>query len=219
MAVALIALVIALGGTAIAAKHYLITSIGQIKPAVRAKLTGRHGPAGPVGPTGPMGAVGATGPKGDTGAKGDTGDTGPAGPVSIRTASRSFSLCSPSGGFCGATPTSDTVTMTSIAAGSYLLQAVVDVTDGFSGSSGAVACTLFSGTDSDVGQVDLSNPSSASAPVFRFGTIVVEITHTFVSAGNAQLSCSASGTSFPPNLTARISATKASSVTNEAVTS
>lgn len=67
------ALVIALTGSAIAAKRYLITSTRQIKPGVLAQLKGKTGPAGPKGD------AGATGAKGDTGAAGAKGDTGAAG--------------------------------------------------------------------------------------------------------------------------------------------
>jgi hypothetical protein len=55
-----LALLLAMGGTAIAANHYLITATGQIKPAVLKKLRGRTGPAGPQGREGPQGP--ATGP-------------------------------------------------------------------------------------------------------------------------------------------------------------
>ncbi len=71
--IALLALFFALGGTAIAAKHYLITSAGQIKPSV---LRALHGATGPAGPTGAAGATGATGP---------VGPQGPAGPVNLST--------------------------------------------------------------------------------------------------------------------------------------
>lgn len=57
-AVALVVLFFALGGTALAAKHYLITSTGQIKPSVLSKLRGNTGPAGPVGPQGTQGPAG-----------------------------------------------------------------------------------------------------------------------------------------------------------------
>ena len=76
------ALVIALTGSAIAAKTYVITSKKQIAPKVLKQLKGKRGPAGPRGETGPAGAkgdMGATGAKGDTGATGPKGDTGAAG--------------------------------------------------------------------------------------------------------------------------------------------
>jgi hypothetical protein len=74
-AIALVALFFALGGTAIAAHHYLITSTKQIKPSVLKKLklpgatgargaAGASGPQGPAGPQGPQGAQGPQGPQG-----------------------------------------------------------------------------------------------------------------------------------------------------------
>lgn len=54
-AIALAALFIALGGSALAAKHYVITSPAQIKPSVLQKLKGRQGPRGPEGPQGASG--------------------------------------------------------------------------------------------------------------------------------------------------------------------
>ena len=101
MIVAILALVMSMGGTATAAK-FLITSSKQIKdgavtgrdvkdrslganelsPAALAALSGdkggpRAGSAGPAGATGPRGATGAQGP---AGAKGETGAQGAAGP-------------------------------------------------------------------------------------------------------------------------------------------
>jgi hypothetical protein len=49
---ATLALVLAMGGTAMAAHHYLIHSIKQVSPHVRTQLRGRRGPAGPPGPSG-----------------------------------------------------------------------------------------------------------------------------------------------------------------------
>lgn len=57
------ALFVALGDTAAAAHHFLITSTKQIKPSVINALR-RPGPAGPVGPSGPQGSAGAQGPAG-----------------------------------------------------------------------------------------------------------------------------------------------------------
>lgn len=59
--IALFALFFALGGTAIAAHHYLISSTSQIKPSVLRSLhgnAGRPGPAGAAGPAGPQGPAG-----------------------------------------------------------------------------------------------------------------------------------------------------------------
>jgi hypothetical protein len=96
--------VFALGGTAVAAKHYLITSTGQIKPSVLKQLKGNVGPRGPQGIQGELGprgiagpqgaqgfagaagapganAVGVTGNEGEEGLKGATGEAGPTGPA------------------------------------------------------------------------------------------------------------------------------------------
>jgi len=62
MAVTAVAVFFALGGTAIAARHYLITSTSQIKPSVLSDLRGKSvfpGPEGPEGKPGPAGQLGA----------------------------------------------------------------------------------------------------------------------------------------------------------------
>src|SRR5947208_1588884 len=84
MLVALLALVLAMGGSAVAATVITRKQIkdGTIQTKDLAKKTvkslkGKAGPTGPIGPIGPAGAkgdTGATGPKGD---KGDQGDPGP----------------------------------------------------------------------------------------------------------------------------------------------
>jgi hypothetical protein len=88
--VAVIALVLAMGGGAYAAKRYLITSTKQIKPSVLKQLKGASGKPGasgapgPAGPTGPAGAgaagpAGPQGPAGPAGAPGSEGKEGPPG--------------------------------------------------------------------------------------------------------------------------------------------
>jgi hypothetical protein len=72
-AISLLALVLALSGSAVAAK-YIITSTKQIKPSVLKALKGKGGAAGP------QGDAGAAGPAGLQGTKGDSGATGAAGP-------------------------------------------------------------------------------------------------------------------------------------------
>jgi collagen triple helix repeat protein len=74
--VATMALVFAMGGSAIAAKHYLISSTNQINPKVLKKLRGNHGNRGNTGasgPQGPSGAAGAAGAPGTPGAPGANG--------------------------------------------------------------------------------------------------------------------------------------------------
>ncbi len=74
---ALVALVLAMGGGAYAAKNVVITKLSQIAPSVQKKLKGKQGPAGPAGP---QGAAGSAGAKGDTGPRGPEGPKGPEGP-------------------------------------------------------------------------------------------------------------------------------------------
>jgi hypothetical protein len=77
--VATLALLFAMSGGALAAKHYLINSTKQINPKVLKKLTGKKGHTGLQGPTGLQGATGpqgAAGPRGLQGTSGATGSTG-----------------------------------------------------------------------------------------------------------------------------------------------
>jgi hypothetical protein len=73
LVISILALVIALSGTAVAAKRYLITDTQQISPAALkqiAKLAGKQvkrGPAGASGATGAAGAAGAAGAQGPAG--------------------------------------------------------------------------------------------------------------------------------------------------------
>jgi hypothetical protein len=69
---ATLALFVSIGGTAVAAAHYLITSTKQIKPSVLRQLRGHTGPQGIAGPQGP------------TGLQGPAGGIGPAGPVALQ---------------------------------------------------------------------------------------------------------------------------------------
>jgi hypothetical protein len=65
--IALVAVFFSLSGVAFAAKHYVISSKGQISPKVLKALKGnrgKRGAAGPVGPAGPAGAAGAVGAPG-----------------------------------------------------------------------------------------------------------------------------------------------------------
>jgi hypothetical protein len=77
--VAWIALFVALGGTGLAASHYIITSTKQIKPSVLRSLQGHAGASGPAGKNGVAGATGATGATGERGPAGTTGSQGSGG--------------------------------------------------------------------------------------------------------------------------------------------
>ena len=75
---ATLALIFAMGGTAVAASHYIITSTKQIKPTVLRELRGHDGSQGPPGAQGPAGPGGPGGPPGPGGPAGPA-TTGPAG--------------------------------------------------------------------------------------------------------------------------------------------
>lgn len=74
------ALLFSMGGVALAAHHYLITSTHQISPNVLRALRGRGAHGGPTGAQGVTGAQGATGPQGAGGPQGATGPQGAGGP-------------------------------------------------------------------------------------------------------------------------------------------
>ena len=67
---ATLALVFAMTGGAIAAKHYLINSTKQINPKVLKKLKGNAGPRGATGSPGGPGVAGKEGPAGKQGSEG-----------------------------------------------------------------------------------------------------------------------------------------------------
>jgi hypothetical protein len=71
--IAIVALFIALGGSAVAANRYLITKTSQIKPSVLSKLKGKAGATGPAGPAGTAGPGGPAGPQGPQGPQGPGG--------------------------------------------------------------------------------------------------------------------------------------------------
>ena len=104
--IAIVALVVALSGSAVAASRYIITSTSQIKPSVLQALrgsvaakgapakgaTGATGPTGPQGPPGPGGRQGVTGPTGPAGVQGPNGQPGDA---------RAYALVEPPCWGCG----------------------------------------------------------------------------------------------------------------------
>lgn len=79
LVVAMAALVLAVGGTALAAKGALTGKQKKEVEKIAKKYAGKPGATGPAGPAGPKGDNGAPGPKGDAGAKGDTGSPGSTG--------------------------------------------------------------------------------------------------------------------------------------------
>jgi Collagen triple helix repeat (20 copies) len=101
---ATLALFFAMSGGALAARHYLISSTGQISPKVLNSLKGKTGPHGPAGA---RGATGNEGPRGKDGATGKEGPQGKEGsPAQVlasgQTEVGAYSAWGPGGGFIGA---------------------------------------------------------------------------------------------------------------------
>jgi hypothetical protein len=92
-------LVFVMSGGAYAAKHYVISSTGQISPKVLKALQGKPGATGPGGA---QGTPGAPGPAGKEGQGGATGKEGPAGANGVSVTSKqltsSDTACSTEGG-------------------------------------------------------------------------------------------------------------------------
>jgi hypothetical protein len=79
LVVAIVALVVALSGTAIAASGGLTGKQKKEVEKIAKKFAGKPGAAGASGPAGPAGSKGDTGAPGANGIAGATGSTGPAG--------------------------------------------------------------------------------------------------------------------------------------------
>jgi hypothetical protein len=99
LVISCLALFVALGGTALAAHNYLITSKSQISPKVLKALRGNQGPAGPAGPTGATGAIGKTGAPGKNGKDGINGVEGKEGKPGADGSSRAWAYVASGGTF------------------------------------------------------------------------------------------------------------------------
>src|SRR6185312_13676172 len=105
---ATLALVLAMSGGALAAKHYLINSTKQINPKVLKKLRGH---------TGPRGATGAAGAPGKEGPAGKQGSEGKAAPVPATFSSSAASVAFAPG------KAAEVITEVALPAGTYTLLA------------------------------------------------------------------------------------------------
>lgn len=149
-----IAVVLALGGSAFAAKNYLITSKDQIAPSVRKALkgntgkTGKTGKTGAVGPTGAEGKEGPRGPEGPRGERGLQGAQGQPGAVSIQTSHVDGPSPIPAN-----TTNFQAVVGQIPGPGSYLAIAKLTITPA---GTGEVTCALL-GFQSSIGGYDVSS--------------------------------------------------------------
>jgi len=177
--IASLALFFALGGTAIAAHHYLITSTKQIKPSVLKNLKGNAGKTGKTGPAGPAG------PSGAAGASGTKGELGPSEVYEVQLKEDS------------AQQTKNnvrTLKLTGLPAGTYAIygKAVLKPEEA---NVGQAECTLIvepggANQNDDTAFVPLNTANE------ELLTLNTELTHTFASTGEAEVNCTTTGDKF-----------------------
>ena len=207
MVVACIALLVALGGTGIAAVTQLVprNSVGTLQlknnavtsakvknqSLLRADFRAGQIPAGPAGPAGPGGAAGAAGP---------AGPTGPAGPVGPSDAYARFL-----NGPIAVPAVLTTLANLSIPqAGKYVLWAKAYFTS-TTGVTSVVTCRLEAGTDLDQSQTVVTT----GVPL----TLALIVVHEFTAAGSADFRCSTTPGTVSANFI-KITAIKVANLTN-----
>jgi hypothetical protein len=226
LALALV-LVLMLTGSAVAAGHYLITSVDQISPNVLKALAGKRGPTGRTGARGRNGATGlpgesgAPGPAGAAGTPGINGTDGTdgtngQGPAFQATNAAGFTLSSDTD-----TSFHTIATLQVPTVGAYTVTATVEVQTSGGSDEGDSECVLFGDSGSDPqteGQAEASIDSSTANTTMALQTI-----HTFSVAGTVELRCrqltQLSGGAMFSWGQANIIATQVTSVTSTAVTS
>jgi hypothetical protein len=205
--VAVIALIAAMSGSAIAASAITGSQIkdGTIgvndlsKKAV-AKLHGARGKRGRAGDTGPPGRKGDAGAAGLQGPQGQKGDTGPSDAFSF-VHDADITL-----------PNTSTPLSAPLPAGSYVILAKF-VFDNNSNFTSRPTCTLTAGADTDVGQLGTSADSASDDAAMATLTVV----HSFPAAGTVTLGCNAG--SGPPAVmrNVKITAIRVGNLTNTAI--
>ena len=190
MAVALLALVLAMSGSAVAAS--LITSkqikdgtiqTKDISKKARAQLAkaASRGPAGPAGPAGPKGDKGDKGDAGSAGAAGEPGQTGPRGP--------SDAVFEYEDGFANWQTQLADLVVVDLPAGNWVVNANTVANNNTPGAATPVSCQL------EVGGVKVAE--AAGVTLADNGTagereaIALTGARTLASAGTAALRCEA----------------------------
>jgi len=182
--VATVALVFAMGGSAVAASHYLITSTSQISPKVLKRLvgaagkTGGQGQLGAQGQTGAPGAAGTPGNAGTPGKEGTQGNEGPRGPSDVYEVvlAKSLQAETPGGVLV--------LTLSNLPAGAYEIFGKASL-EPSERKTGATSCTLEAEGDQDNTEFNFTSPDfgEEAAP------ITTQLTHTFPSTGTVRMYC------------------------------
>jgi hypothetical protein len=184
MAVAMVALVVALGGTAVAA-HRVLAPANSVNSAavIDHSLQTRDFKKGLL-KAGPVGRTGATGPTGSAGPAGPAGAPGPIGP------SNAFVHYQTGPVYLGDSDLPVQVTTLAIpAAGTYMLWAKTYGTS--TGVGDTVTCDLTAGGDVDQTVADVENGKPQS--------MAMNVAHVFTGPGTAVLSCVTDGTGMFAN--------------------
>jgi hypothetical protein len=166
--VATLALVFAMSGGALAARHYLINSTKQISPKVLRKLEGHAGKPGAQGPAGQPGAPGPVGATGNDGARG---------PSDVYEAQLGTEAKASAGH-------TRTLTLANLPAGTYAIsgQAFIAPQEQKPGHG---ECHLHAESDEALGTGQLTNIGTAEESMM----ISMEITHVFAATGEVTMTC------------------------------
>ena len=231
--IAVLALFVALGGTATAA-GILITG-KQIKDGTVASIDVRNGslsgvdvkdkslaPAdfsgsvqGPAGPQGPQGVQGVPGPKGEQGVQGVQGVQGPVGPSDVYVKilpSTATTIPAVSGG------ASDTLIRSlTLAAGTYHVRANVLVINNSTSVVGNVRCFLRAPGSVSGGPAGLHQPLAPQSGGNTYRIVIpLEGTTTLASSGDVRVECTKGAAGESLSALAGMFATRVGSATEVA---
>jgi hypothetical protein len=186
--IAILALFVALGGTAYATKHYLITSTKQIKPSVLKKLKGK------AGKNGTDGINGTNGSNGSSGAANGYTDQHPEAGTYIP---------------LEAQPT--VVSLLNLPAGKYIVQADVHL-EGFENPGTIVTCKLAGTTTPDEGVSELGK----GANEVKHADLALSGPLTLASPGSVLVECTPAtvGRAFAGATMTAVQVTNLTSTTN-----
>jgi hypothetical protein len=186
--VAWLALFAALGGTSLAATHYVITSTKQIKPSVLRQLKGNAGLGGTNGPPGAKGEPGSNGPPGAKGEPGSRGEPGPTGVEGEPGPSHVYSAkvaAAPIHLSPGAT-----VATLALPAGSYSINAkLLGQAEEVGSFTWAMHCELTADGDSDFSTIQAQSTAGFVSDI----PMSLAVLHTFSSSGSVTLHCEGGG--------------------------